>query len=350
MYQYVHGGYAPHQKNTQLLDFSANINPLGMPDSVRKALAQSIEVSSAYPDPFCAALTRELGKKLQVKKNHILCGNGAAGLLFDLALAVKPRHTLLLAPTFADYAKACTAVGSKLHFYSLEARHNFLVQPDILDLVQAPLDLIIICNPNNPTSCTMDKELLLQLVAKAQKLNIRVLVDECFMDFVSRGRYSLKAYLELYPNLSILQAFTKMYAMAGVRLGYLLTADTGLLDLCRSSRQDWTVSTPAQYAGLGALAARNFTTKTRAYINRERTYLEKALQPFSAIRVFPSQANYLLLKFPGDWQVVKKLAREGIWVRDCSNYCNLVQGYVRIAIRTHKENVQLIKTLQRILP
>ena len=349
MYTYQHGGFFSRNQTKKYYDFSANINPLGMPQKVKAALQAAIKVSDIYPDPFCSQLSKALARKLKVKSSAILCGNGAADLLFKLAVAIKPRQTLLLAPTFSDYEKAFLTSGSKFTYYALQESNNFQVGSDILTLLKKPLELIVICNPNNPTGQVIPKALLREIIEKAQKEQIRVLVDECFMNFVSQGRYSMQSYLTAYPNLVILQAFTKMYAMAGVRLGYLLSSDAELLLRLRECSQDWSVSTLAQYAGRGALQCTGFVEATRKYVAGERIYLYSELSKFAQLTVFPGQANYLLIKANPELHLSQSLAAEGIIIRNCSNYHNLAPGFLRLAVRTHKENTTLIKALKRIL-
>lgn len=231
MYTYVHGGdiyTASGKKN--LADYSANINPLGLPQSVKKAIVKSIAGCADYPDPFCRRLTEKLAGFLAVPGEYIFFSNGAADVLFKLTLALRPKKALLLAPTFADYEKALRSVGCGIDYYLLQEENNFEPQSDILRQLTPDIDFVVICNPNNPTGKLINKELLTEIIEKCQKLNIKILIDECFMDFVAdENAYSMIEKLQSNNNLIILKAFTKTYAMPGLRLGYCLTADTDLL-------------------------------------------------------------------------------------------------------------------------
>lgn len=211
MYTYVHGGdiYTANGKKN-LADYSANINPLGLPQSVKKAIVKSIAGCADYPDPFCRRLTEKLAGFLAVPGEYIFFSNGAADVLFKLALALRPKKALLLAPTFADYEKALRSVGCGIDYYLLQEENNFEPQSDILQQLTPDIDFMVICNPNNPTGKLIDKELLTEIIAKCRKLNIKILIDECFMDFVAdENAYSMIEKLQSNNNLIILKAFTK---------------------------------------------------------------------------------------------------------------------------------------------
>jgi len=348
MYKYVHGGDVYSQVGN-FIDFSANVNFLGMPKGVKKAIRAAASNCSSYPDPFCRELTAKLAKHWHIKGENILAGNGAADLLFKLALALNPKNTLLLAPTFADYEKAFATVHSEFSHYCLKPEADFAVQNDILNQIVCGVDLVVICNPNNPTGQLTDKKLLLAILEKAKAVGATLLVDECFMEFVSRKEaYSMKSYLSEYENLVILRAFTKTFAMAGVRLGYLMVGNTAVIDACRKNSQDWSVSTLAQVAGIAALDEEQYLKATPIYVQEERTKLLAALQKLG-IQTFASKANYIFMYVPQITQFADKLKAKGFLVRPCENYINLNECYVRIAVRTKIQNRKLIKAIKEII-
>jgi len=348
MYKYVHGGDVYSQVGN-FIDFSANVNFWGMPKGVKRAIRAAASNCSRYPDPFCRELTAKLAKHWQLKDENILAGNGAADLLFKLALALRPKNTLLLAPTFADYEKAFATVDSKFLYYNLEPEKDFAVQEDILDKIVCGVDLVVICNPNNPTGQLTKKELLLRILEKVKAIGAILLVDECFMEFVSpEEAYSMKSYLNEYENLIILRAFTKTFAMAGVRLGYLLTKNMLVIDACRKNSQDWSVSTLAQAAGIAALEEENYLKATPIRVQEERTILLAALHKLG-IKTFASKANYIFMLVPHIAKLPDKLKAKGFLVRSCGNYINLDERYVRIAVRTKIQNRKLIKAIKEII-
>lgn len=349
MYTYVHGGdvYTANGKNN-LVDYSANINPLGLPQFVKKAIVKSINGCVDYPDPFCRRLSAKLAGFLAVPQEYIFFSNGAADVLFKLAMALRPHKALLLAPTFADYEKALRSVDCKINYYLLHEENNFVPQADILKQLTPDLDMVVICNPNNPTGKLIDKGLLEKVIAKCGELNIRILIDECFMDFVAEEKaYSMIPLLAKNKQLVILKAFTKTYAMPGLRLGYCLTADEALVLRLHECGQDWNVSTPAQEAGIAALDETEYVKKAKALIMKERLYLTSALNRLGA-ETYGSEANYIFFKMQQPQDLKDRLAQKGFLIRSCANYHNLHGNYYRIAVKRHADNKRFVKALKKV--
>ena len=350
MYNYVHGGdIYSMSEDKKVIDFSANINPLGLPAGVKNALKAAISVCADYPDPFCRKLTEKLANYHNLKQEYIFLSNGAADVLFKLALAIKPDKALLLAPTFADYEKALKTVKCKIDYFNLFAGNEFCVTDSILSKINNDTDIVVICNPNNPTGQLTDEALLLKILDKCRSTDTYLLVDECFMDFVDQEKaFSLKKYLSEYDNLIILKAFTKTYAMAGIRLGYCLTGNADIIDKCRENGQDWSVSTLAQAAGLSALDEEEYLTKSKEYIKKERTYLLQNLHKLG-FKVYGSAANYIFFSAKKLPRLAENLQKEGFLIRKCANYQNLDEDYYRIAVRTASQNKLLIKAVRKLL-
>lgn len=203
------------------------------------------------------------------------------------------------------------------------------------------------CNPNNPTGVLIPVQILASIVEYCKDNKIRLFLDECFMDFTGREEEnSLVEKLKEYPNLMILKAFTKMYAMAGVRLGFGLTADTELIDRMYQAGPPWNVSVLASAAGKAALKEDDFVKETVQYIRKEKEYLYQALDTLR-VQYWKSAANYILLK--ADRDLKERLIAAGILIRDCSNYRNLSEGYFRIAVKSHADNEKLIAALKVVL-
>ena len=330
------------------LDFSANTNPLGTPPAVRRAVVEAASRLNQYPDPYCRALVGALASFEGIPETVLLCGCGAAELIFSFCAAVKPRRALELAPTFSEYATALEAVGAAVDRYTLTSAHNFTLTEAFLPFLEAGRwDALFLCNPNNPTGQTIPPALLEAILALCRKKGIRLFVDECFLDLTDGGGdLSLKPLLSLHPELCILKAFTKSYGMAGLRLGYCLSGDSTLLQAMGRTVQPWNVSLPAQAAGVAALGEREFLRHTRAVIHQERTWLRSALEGLG-LRVFPSQANYLLVKGPVG--LCENLMEKGILARSCANYHGLSPAFLRLAVKRHEENETLINALRDIL-
>jgi len=353
MYQYVHGGdiYSAKKliKTGEILDFSANINPLGLPGAVKNAIVQTLDECAQYPDPFCRELVNALAEYEKTDANQILCGNGASDIIFRLALALKPKKALLLAPTFADYEKALNTVGSEINYYHLKDENDFCVQEDFLNQISTETDIIFICNPNNPTGQVCERPFLEKVLDKCRETNTIVLIDECFMDFVDHFKdYSAQPLIGTYPHLLILKAFTKIYAMAGIRLGYVLTSNRTLMEQLRSVGQDWSVSVLAQAAGVAALQQRGYVEETKLLINKERRFLIGEFERLG-FQVFGSQANYIFFKTGQYVDLDQKLLARGILIRSCANYVNLSSGYFRVAVKSRNDNLKLITAIKDVI-
>ena len=351
MYKYVHGGdiydAGLNMRKEDILDFSANINPMGLAPGVRAALRDAISDSVNYPDPFCRELVRKLALHHGVEERSVYCGNGAADVLFRLAQTIRPKRTLVYAPTFADYEKAVTSVGSKVEYYDLREEDWFRPRPDLLQSIRKNLDLVILCNPNNPTGVLTPKELLLKVLEKCRKKEVFLVVDECFLDFVPDGeKFSLLDQLEEYDNLVILKAFTKTYAIPGVRLGYCLSGNHELLERLRDCGQDWNVSVFAQAAGIAALDEKEYLRKSVEFIDAEKVYMGNQLQTVDCV-VYGGAADYVFFHSEREW--AEPLRKRGILIRDCSNYRGLGPGYYRIAVKRRKDNRKLFMTMREII-
>lgn len=338
--KHVHGGDI-YTEEVQM-DFSANINPLGPTKHLLQAMADSLQAIASYPDVHCRRLRTEIARYEQVNANQIICGNGAADLIYSLVLAEKPRQALLVSPSFAEYEQALHSVGCRILYHRLEESELFQVTERYLEALQEQLDMIFLCVPNNPTGTLIAPKLLKRILAQCRKYHIRMVVDECFLDFLEDGNlYSMKQFL-CCEEVVILKAFTKMYAMPGARLGYALTSDAALLDRIESVRQPWSVSVIAQAGGIAALEEPDFVLQSRGYIAKERSYLCAGLDRLGIVYLKP-EANFICLK--GRRDLGELLKEKGILIRDCSNYRGLPPGYFRIAVKRHEENAALLEAL-----
>jgi threonine-phosphate decarboxylase len=324
------------------LDFSANINPFGTPEAVREAVRDALDRLDRYPDPYCRELVAAIAAAEQVPERFILCGNGAAELIYAWCRAAAPRTALLTGPTFLEYDLALGLIGCRRELHLLRQEEDFVLTASVLDTLEAVRpDAVFLCDPNNPTGQRIDPTLMEELLVRCRGRGTRVFVDECFADLCD-DRHSLSCRLEEFPNLLVLKAFTKSYGMAGLRLGYGLSADGALLGAMAASVQPWNVSTPAQAAGVAALGQADFLEKTRGLIRAERPRLRAFLESMGWY-VCPSLANFLLFRGPED--LGERLRRKGVAIRDCANYPGLGRGWYRIAVRQREENDMLMAAI-----
>ena len=346
----VHGGdWAGYRAEfgCDALDFSANVSPLGLPAGVAAAITNALPTADRYPDPLCRQLRAALAGAEGVPADWILCGNGAAELIFRLALAVRPRRALLPAPTFAEYEAALQTVGCAVQRVFLREENEFAVTEEFIDAVTPETDIVFLCQPNNPTGQVTPPALVERLVRRCAECGAVLVVDECFLDFLpDRDAWTAKQFLRDAPQLIILKAFTKLYAMAGVRLGYALCGDATLLEKMRGAGQPWAVSSLAQAAGLAALQETAYAGAVRALIAEQRPRMAAGLRALD-LRVMDGQANYLWFHATPDFG--EKLRRRGAVVRSCANYPGLDAAWYRTAVRTAEENTRLLQIMGEIL-
>lgn len=337
---YKHGGDIYNHVNC--IDFSANINLLGMPVEVKEAIQRSISSCEHYPDVEMRRLKQSLANRENVGISNIICGNGAAELIFSVVMAIKPKKALIMAPGFYEYEQALKFAECELVVYNLQESDDFVLkeknQNEILHMIDESFDIVFICNPNNPTGVLTKKIFLEKLALKCQDCNTVLVVDECFLDFVDEKQsYSVSNLIERYNNLFVLKAFTKIFAIPGIRLGYALCSNKELLLKMKSGLQPWNVSVPAQEAGIAACSLSEFEKQTRLVVNEERKFLVNVLNK-AGFKIYGSSANFIFFKANKDFE--EKMLRNNILVRNCDNYRGLYEGFYRIAVRTHAENIQ----------
>lgn len=330
------------------LDFSANISPLGTPEAVRRAAEAAVAESARYPDPRCRALREELAALHHVPADWILCGAGAADLIYRLAAARRPRRALITAPTFSEYESALELWDCQVDHFPLEEASGFAVTEEILSAITPGVELLFLCEPNNPTGRATDPSLLERIAERCDGCGTLLAVDECFNDFLDDPEaHTLVPALARRENLLILRAFTKSFGLAGLRLGYALSPDVLLLETMARSGPPWAVSAPAQAAGLAALGESNALPAVRELVHWERARLAEGLAALGC-RVCPGEANYLLF-FCSTPHLPERLAERGVLIRDCAGYRGLGPGWYRAAVRTEAENKTFLKIMEEVV-
>ena len=341
-----HGGEV--YETPGLLDFSANINPLGTPPAVKKAVEAALPLLSQYPDPYCRELVAAISDYENIPKEQILCGNGAAELIFSLCQALRPKKALLLAPSFSEYESALRSVGCRVERWRLPEEQGFALTEDFLEaLDQFDGSLLMLCNPNNPTGQVIERGMMERILSACRRKGIFLFVDECFLDLTEGGEaLTLKGALSGQENLLLLKAFTKSYGMAGLRLGYCLSGNSQLLERMGRSVQAWNVSLPAQLAGAAAFKEQAFLNRARAIIHAQRPILAAGMERLG-LTVIPSRVNFLL--FYSERELRGPLLERGIQIRSCANYPGLTEGWYRAAVKLPEENQRLLTAMEEIL-
>jgi threonine-phosphate decarboxylase len=348
-----HGGDVYHLARTlglelkELLDFSANINPLGFPPGIEDAVKQALGEIVHYPDRRCLGLKEDLAAYHGLDPEQILVGNGSTELIYLAVRALKPKKALIVAPAFSEYGRALKAARVQPAFKITTEAQNFTLD--------APLDpedagLVFLAHPSSPSGVLLEPDLLLETAARLDDAGVFLLLDEAFVDFVEEA--SLKTHLDRFPGLLILRSFTKFFAIPGMRLGYLL-ADPEFIQRLAAVQEPWSVNTLAQAMGRACLRDMDYMTRSRALIREEQEYLFKGLASLPGLQPFPSTVNYLLVKLTRPDFTAASLQRavlsKKIVIRDASNFRGLDARFFRVAVRSREENRRLLEALGHFL-
>ena len=304
----IHGGDI--YRNKVNMDFSVNINPLGMPDTVEHVLRSAVERCSEYPDIEAAGLKTAVSNMLNIPKDYLVFGNGASEIFMGIVHALRLAKTVITVPSFYGYKYATQAVESDIVYFPLKEKNEFLPDEELLEALTEDIDIVWLANPNNPTGKMVSKEYLKKLFNVCREKQIYVVLDECFIEFCG-SEYSMLSDIEMYENVLIVRAFTKIYAIPGVRLGYLVCSN-------------------------------EYVARTVGYVKKEREFLTDGLKKLG-VHVYDSDTDFVLIY--SEKPLYDMLLRRSILIRDCSNYEGLSEGFYRIAVKCHKENEQLLRVI-----
>lgn len=336
-----------------LLDYSANINPLGLPPAARAAVEDALAGVVHYPDAEAAALKEAIARRYAVDPGIITCGNGAAELLYVLCHMRPPRRVLVAAPTFSEYERAARAAGAAIEYHTLSAADGFALDPAAFAARLPGIDIAFLCTPNNPTGRLLPRAAAEEIIAAAAARGALVVVDESFLDFCpDADAHTCRPLLAKYSNLLIIQSLTKFYAIPGLRLGFMLAHPDigGLLD---RGKDPWNVNSLAQVAGVAALAAEDYRAASLAAIPAARDGLFAALAALPGVRPFPAAANFILADIAGTGLTAAALRQAilpaGLLIRDCANYPGLSPDYIRLAVKLPDDNRRLLAALGQVL-
>ncbi|MDR2551727.1 MAG: aminotransferase class I/II-fold pyridoxal phosphate-dependent enzyme [Treponema sp.] len=343
------------------LDFSSNINPLGIPPAVVSALKENAHTFAAYPDPLCRRLRSALSSIHGIDAGQIVCGNGAADLIHRLAIACKPREALVTAPSFSDYEKALEEAGCGVRRFFARPP-GFLIDKSLVSHITNSTDMFFLCNPNNPTGGLVPPDLLRIIIERCTETNTILVLDECFNAFLddpeanSALRYIPPARNRNHRSpkagtrIVILNALTKTYALAGLRFGYILCSSLETARLVAETGQTWPVSLAAECAAFAALKASTYLEESRRLVRAGRAWLKQELSRLG-FEVMGGEANYVFFKTSEDAVFNRRtffqdLLERGILLRSCANYHGLDDSYFRAAVKNPEENAALIAAIE----
>ncbi|MGI0065477.1 MAG: threonine-phosphate decarboxylase CobD [Nitrosotalea sp.] len=342
-----HGGIFANglKHNLRLLDFSSNVNPLGFPSKVRDVF-KNISNISIYPDPNSNELRTSLQKYIGVPKNQIIIGNGATEIIYNFCTAfLRKQKVLIPIPTFSEYESAAKLNGAMTYFFkTMNLNQNLSKFQDAI----STNNCIFVCNPNNPTGVLLKKRNMLKIIESAYDKSAMVFLDECFIELVPSGDESIVSYMKEFDNLFILRSLTKSFGLAGLRIGYGL-GNKKMIDILQKIKIPWNVSGIAQQSSIKALSDKSHLPKTINIIRRESKFLIDSISKIKGFTCYNSDTNFILIKSKiKSTQIQNRLVKRNILIRDCSTFRGLNNNFIRIAVRTHKENLRLIEALQEL--
>jgi len=324
-----------------VIDFSANVNSLGLATRIKEAFYKNLDRISCYPDPEAKDISHKIAKFWKIKEDNLLLGNGSVELIYLLMGVYRPRTASIPAPTFSEYECIARNLNCKIQFLKLKEKEEFKL--GLSKVIRS--DIFFLCHPNNPTGNFILDDLR-TVERLADKL---IIVDEAFIDFlVDQDKYTLIWKAIDSKKIAVLRTFTKFFGLAGLRIGYLI-AHKKIIDRLRRWQPPWMINSLAQLAAQLILDDREYISKTHRLIEKERRYLFEQLSKVKGLKPFSSVTNFLLIKIEKDGLtsniLTERLIEKGILVRDCSNFRNLNNRYIRIVVRTHKDNLALLRAL-----
>ena len=364
----------------EILDYSSNINPYGIPESLKKRITENLEILERYPDPDYIELRQKLAHLNNVNMSDIILGNGATEIIFLFMKVINPKKILIVSPTFGEYERAvkatempgdtinlsCSNGNNKnvenkkieIEHFELKENDDFKLNIDNLkNELAKKYDLLIICNPNNPTGKFLKLSETEEILKECNKYNTKLFIDEAFIDFLKDGmKESIINTKENKQNLFVTRAFTKFFAMPGLRLGYGIYFDKKLEKRISEKKEPWSVNNIAEMAGLTVLNDTKYIEETLKWIAEEKTYVYEKLNEINGIKPYKTEVNFITGKIDeklfSEGLNVKilreKMLEQGILIRDASNFKFLDERFFRLAIKNRKNNIRVIETLKKI--
>ena len=363
----------------EILDYSSNINPYGIPESLKKRITENLEIFERYPDPDYVELREKLAHLNKVDMSDIVLGNGATEIIFLFMKVINPKKILIVSPTFGEYERAVKAVGTsrnsidlscsddnknienkkiEIEYFELKESDDFKLNiGNLKNELENKYDLLIICNPNNPTGKFLKLAQTEEILKECNKYDTKLFIDEAFIEFLADGmKESIINTEENKKNLFVTRAFTKFFAIPGLRLGYGMYFDKELEKKISEKKEPWSVNNFAEMAGLTVLDDAEYIEKTLKWIAEEKIYMYEKLNKISGMKVYETEVNFITGKIDeklfSEGVNVKilreKMLEQGILIRDASNFKFLDERFFRLAIKDRESNDRVIKVLKGI--
>jgi threonine-phosphate decarboxylase len=356
-----HGSDLEHVENRygidkkEIINFSSNINPLGISEVVKETLSKNIDLIGAYPDRDYTSLRQVISQYIQVDSNHIVVGNGSTELISLFIKCISPQNATIIGPTYSEYEREIYIGGGISRYYPLLEKNDFKIDLDELrEYLTLDTDLLVICNPNNPTSTAINNDIMQKILDICKEQNIFVMIDETYVEFADDPNHvSAVKFAEHYTNLFIIRGVSKFFAAPGLRLGYGICGNVETMRKINSLKNPWTINSLAAYAGELMLLDTAYINRTRTLIHDEREKIYNTLSSWDFIKVYAPTANFILAKIQGSHitstELFETLLAKKMMIRDVSTFPFLGNNYFRFCFLDPEHNDMLLGELKHIL-
>ncbi len=347
----LHGGNIYRFKREgkeKLLDYSSNINPFGISERVKEIILRNFEEIERYPDIDYVELREAIAQYNDCDKDNVVVGNGATEVLFLYMKSIEGKKVLIIAPTFSEYERAAEIAGKEVVF--IEYGRGFELDEERLLEKSVECDIVVICNPNNPTGKFHDLEKIERVANYLEKKDKKLFIDEAFIEFITDWKKKTASNLRR-KNIFVLRALTKFFGMPGVRLGYGLSYDDKLLEKMHSIREPWSINAIAEIAGKTIIFDKSYINKTKEWIESEREWFYRELLKIEKITPIETKINFILIELRkhNAKEIQERMIEKGILIRDASNFKFLTDNYIRLAIKDRENNIKVLKSLAEVV-
>lgn len=343
-----------HIPKEQIIQFGANVNPLGLSENVKKELCSHINIISSYPDREYKDLKAAISTYCNINPENIVVGNGSTELISLLISQKAAKKALVLGPTYSEYERELSLAGGSLHYYNLQESNNFILDvPDLINALDESIDLLIICNPNNPTSSAISNKDMETIVTACRNFNIFVMIDETYIEFApDMSSITAVPLTAKYDNLMVIRGVSKFFAAPGLRFGYGITSNKEFLTMLLTHQNPWSLNSIGAFAGELMLKDKPYIEKTWNLIDSERTKMCQEIEKLDSFKVYSPSANFILLKILKEgvtsFDVFEAAIKEKMMIRDCSSFKSLEGEFVRFCIMNPEDNEKLLNVFRNI--
>lgn len=339
----------------EIYNFGGNVNPLGLPQSVKKAIADNADAPTLYPDVSYITLREAISDYVKINFNHIMVGNGSTELISMCIKTINPKKAVIVSPAYSEYLKEIKLIGGEAELFPLEEKEEFMLNiPRLKKVLTKDINMLVICNPNNPTGTYITCEQTRDILVHCKRNNIMLMIDETYVEFSDINKnVSAMPLVKEFDNLFVIRGTSKFFACPGLRLGYGACSNKKIIEYISSHKDPWSVNIFAEISGTVMFRDNEFINRTRSLINNERNKIYKELCSLDSVHVYDTQSNFFLLKLKKEditsTDVFNKLIQNKILIRDCTDFPYLDNHFIRFCILDEKSNNLLLKELKNIL-